>query len=354
MREFNITSISPLLVSSATAIPGSFPGPYFIATIKISSPVPPVVAAPTSVVARRLFYNNSKFDGNSAAANAVDDSSIATGKTPLLPNGVATFANYDSYARGLNGLMIDLDQLLVPLALNQFTFRFGNQNNLNAWTPAPAPLALDVRSLGGTISRATLVWPDGAIKNQWLEVRLNNPGMIAPDVFYFGNAVGESGNDAQNAFVNATDEIAARNHPATFLLPAAIDNLYDFNRDGFVNATDQILARSNATSVGTALKLITVPAAFSLPAEDSFLQGAIAAASDLHSVSPSTPLPLMMGEQSNLSTQPVQTRVDPAVLSVLAGALLPVESSRRPTDDLTDSVWIKDVEDDLLELICLR
>jgi hypothetical protein len=39
IREFKITSVSPLQVSLPTTVPGSFPGPYFIATIKNPSPV---------------------------------------------------------------------------------------------------------------------------------------------------------------------------------------------------------------------------------------------------------------------------------------------------------------------------
>jgi hypothetical protein len=35
IREFDITSVSPLQVSSATVVPGTFPGPYFIATIQV-------------------------------------------------------------------------------------------------------------------------------------------------------------------------------------------------------------------------------------------------------------------------------------------------------------------------------
>ena len=45
IREFNITSVSPLQVSPPTAVPGSFPGPYFIATIKNPAPVLPLVGA---------------------------------------------------------------------------------------------------------------------------------------------------------------------------------------------------------------------------------------------------------------------------------------------------------------------
>ena len=40
-----------------------------------------------------------------------------------------------------------------------------------------------------------------------------NTGLAEPDVFYFGNAIGEAGNQPGNAIVNATDEILARNFP---------------------------------------------------------------------------------------------------------------------------------------------
>ena len=107
-----------------------------------------------------------------------------------------------------------------------------------------------------------LTWADGAIRNTWLEITVKataNTGLAQADVFYFGNAVGESGDSPLNAIVNAADEIGGRNNPKTFLSPAGLANRYDFDRDGFVNATDQILARSNSTTLATVLKLISVP-----------------------------------------------------------------------------------------------
>ena len=41
-----------------------------------------------------------------------------------------------------------------------------------------------------------LVWADGSILKEWLQVTLKaneHTGLAVPDVFYFGNAVGESG-----------------------------------------------------------------------------------------------------------------------------------------------------------------
>ena len=77
-----------------------------------------------------------------------------------------------------------------------------------------------------------------------------------PDVFYFGNAIGESGNSKSDAWVTAIDEIAARIN--TKIAPRVdVTNRYDFNRDGMVSAIDQILARYNMAIGGSSLQLIT-------------------------------------------------------------------------------------------------
>src|SRR5205085_2665199 len=47
-------------------------------------------AVPATVAGRFVFYNQSKFDGNNAAANASDDAAIATDKIALLPGGTST------------------------------------------------------------------------------------------------------------------------------------------------------------------------------------------------------------------------------------------------------------------------
>lgn len=62
--------------------------------IENDDPVSAVVAG------RYLFYNQSVYDGGSAAINASDDGAIATDKTPYLPTGaLATIANVSSYSR---------------------------------------------------------------------------------------------------------------------------------------------------------------------------------------------------------------------------------------------------------------
>ena len=44
-------------------------------------------------------------------ASATDDEAIASDKVALLPGETATFANYTSYARGINGIMVDIADL---------------------------------------------------------------------------------------------------------------------------------------------------------------------------------------------------------------------------------------------------
>ena len=191
----------------------------------------------------------------------------------LLPVGMATFANYTSYSRGINGVMIDMEGLSRPPGVNDFQFRMGNDNKPygddpdswhDDWPWAPTPTSITVRAGAGTegSDRVTLLWADNLIQKRWLQVTVratSTTGLAEDDVFYLGNAVGESGNALGDALVNATDEIGARNNPHGPFNPAAINDVYDFNRDRLVNASDQIIARNNRTNPFTALKLIMPP-----------------------------------------------------------------------------------------------
>ncbi|MGA2063144.1 MAG: LamG-like jellyroll fold domain-containing protein, partial [Thermoguttaceae bacterium] len=207
----------------------------------------------STIAGRYIFYNNSKFDATS------DNGAIATDKMALLPGQTAAFANYTSYSRGINGIMVDIQYLANPgaLAASDFQFQVGNGGT---WTTAPAPLSVGVSQGTGTngSDRVTIIWADNAIQNEWLQVTVlanSNTGLSAADVFYFGNAVGESGDNPANAVVDAADETGSRTHKTGFTA-AAINNHYDYNRDGKVNATDDLIARHNA---GVALQLIAAP-----------------------------------------------------------------------------------------------
>ena len=216
------------------------------------------------VTGRWVFYNNSSFDGNDAAANAGDDGAVAPDKSPLFVGQTATFANYTSYSRGVNGIMVDLVNAPAEPTLADFVFKVGNDSVPSAWADAPTPVSLTVRSGAGAGGgdRVTIIWADGAVTGQWLRVEVlatSSTGLAGPDVFHFGNAVGETGDSAMQAHVNASDEVGARNNPHDFSDPAPITDRYDFNRDQLVNATDEVTCRNNPTHFLTALRLISPP-----------------------------------------------------------------------------------------------
>jgi hypothetical protein len=222
------------------------------------------------VLGREIFYNNSKFDGNTPNASASDDAAIATDKTAYLPgSGASTFENITSYARGINGVMIDLASSHGPLTAGDFSFRIGDSNAPSGWVAAPAPLSLTVRAsagAGGT-DRVEIIWADGEIANTWLEVIVEgddavggfntNTGLAYSDVFYFGNRIGDTGSGtATLAITSATDELATRNNIGAGSL---ITNVFDFDRNGVVSALDPIISRGNAGTL-TKINLTSPPA----------------------------------------------------------------------------------------------
>ena len=223
-----------------------------------------------SVVGRHLFYNNSWFDGNDPAAGASDDTAIATDKEALLPGELAAFANYTSYTRGINGIMIDVADTAGTATIDDFAFLVGNSSDLSTWTPLAASdlPTVTVRAgagVGGS-DRITLTWADNTIQQQWLQITVlagGNLGLVADDVFYFGNAIGDSGagNPSGVATTFISDELGARNNPHAFLDRAPVDDAYDYNRDSIVFISDELIARNNQTNFLTGLKLITAPAA---------------------------------------------------------------------------------------------
>lgn len=207
------------------------------------------------VVGRFLSYKGSYHDDGSP------DSARATDKTALQPGQTAGFANYSSYSRGINQVLVDVSALSDAPTLADFDFKVGNLNDTAQWTsPGASPLIEVVAGAGaGGSDRIVLTWADNLIQNQWLQVTVKatgRTGLAVDDVFYFGNTIGESGNNGGDALVNATDEIGARTNPSSLLSAAAIDNPYDYNRDGRVNATDQLIARANSTTMANALNLI--------------------------------------------------------------------------------------------------
>ena len=235
-----------------------------------------------AVFGRHVFYNGSVYDGRNAIATAADDGAIATDKVALLPGaGAATFANYTSFSRGINGVMIDIAGLPVAavrgLNASDFIFKVGIGENPSTWVNAPGPLGVATRWGAGALGsdRVTLTWADGAIKNQWLQVTVRAnavTGLPSADVFYFGNLIGDTGDSAVYASVTAADFSATRSRMMGL---SDVTGRYDFNRDGRVNSLDVSLVRG--AMFGT-LPLLTPPAGV---AGASFGEARIASSLDL-------------------------------------------------------------------------
>ena len=259
----------------------------------------------TEMVARNIFYNGSSFDNDNPAPDPTDEDSIAPGKTPLMFGETATFANYTSYRLGINGIIIDLEGAWSGLDETDFSFRVGNNNFPDTWADAPAPLSISFGERSGAdgSDRLTLIWDDGAIENQWLEVKVlanDRTGLAEDDVFYFGNIIGEVGDTTADARVNAIDISGVRNNLSGFFT-VGIDNRFDFNRDGLVNAVDIAIVRNNLSGFFP-VQLITPSAGSSIVASESNTRSTLTQAYGARFSAPEpAPAPAPVVESSNSS-----------------------------------------------------
>ena len=216
---------------------------------------------------RYAIYNNAVFD---AGPNESDDA-IAADKRPLLPGDVASFENCTSFVEGINGIIIDLEyaENAADITVDDFEFHVGNDEDPDSWDAAPTPTVTVRPGEGdGGSDRIVLVWPDGSIENQWLEVTVKateNTGLSEEDVFYFGNAIGETGDSGNDMLVNAADGIGIRDNLRGELNPAGTTDPYDLNRDGLVDAVDLIIARDGATSPLAVVRLLDLSATSAAP-----------------------------------------------------------------------------------------
>jgi len=215
------------------------------------------VGLSASVAGHHIFYNNSTWD-----AGGDDDAAIAIDKAPLLPGQSPAPANYTSYIRGINGIMVDIYNETGTPTGSDFGFRINEADNPDTWTSAPVP-TVSVRPGEGVIGsdRVTFVWADGAILNQWLEVTVianANTGLAADEVFYFGNSVGDTNGDGHvdgGDYNEMVGEFGQRGGLG------ALDA--DFDGSGQVNLVDFMIARGAA---GNTVLAPTPPVAPSAPA----------------------------------------------------------------------------------------
>jgi len=219
--------------------------------------------ATSSVVGRWLFYNQCTWDGNNTAANSSDDSAIAPDKEPLFSGQRATFKNYSTFGRGINGIMVDISGLPGTPTAADFEFRVGRSSDLATWSTAPTPTAVAVRTGAGTggSDRVTITWASSAIKNRWLEVKVlatADTGLTTPDTFYFGSVYCDTGDSPDDTLVTNMDLSRMR---AAVANSAALSNVYDCTRDNRVNSTDINTLRLNLSTASTEVPLLDLTSA---------------------------------------------------------------------------------------------
>jgi hypothetical protein len=240
---------------------------------------PGLINFPAVVTGRSVFYNGSSYDGGDPGASSADDNAIATDKTALLPGQSSSSANFTTFFHGLNGVMVDITGLANPAAIGagDFTFTAGNTADPSTWTAAPAPTSVSVRG-----NRITMIWPDNAIQNEWLQVTVKadaNTGLATNDVFYFGNLIGDANG---NGNVTVADIAQTKSQSGQ---PATITSNTDFNRNGTVSVADTAIAKAFQ---GNSLVPLTPPLAASPPAPEA--SAAVAAPMAISIAAPSAPL----------------------------------------------------------------
>ena len=222
------------------------------------------------VVGRHVFYNQSYFDGNNAAADAGDDAAIATDKQALLPGTVAAFANYTSYSRGINGILVDIAGLADPASLTaaSFEFRVGNTNTPAGWALAAHAQQRDGADRGGRRRFGP--------RDADLAQRRDSKAVVAGD--RQGGCRNRFGRGRRVLFRQCCRRFGQQRRPTrswtvptspgrginprNFLNRAGIlDFRYDYNRDSFVDGTDLAVARDNNTNFLTALTLLDLSTA---------------------------------------------------------------------------------------------
>lgn len=209
--------------------------------------------APASVVGRWVFYNNSAYDGRNVAANEADRAAVATDKRALMPGEAGTINNVTSYSRGINGIIVELSGLSTSANLTaaDFQFRTGNRTEPGGFTAATPLQVVTLRSpVPEAPASVHITFADGAIVNRWLQVTVlsnANTGLTQPDVFYFGNLVGETGDSPPRLMVVTTrDQLLMRR--ALGSRDVGVTSHYDFDRDGDVDSMDLLTLRRNMGS----------------------------------------------------------------------------------------------------------
>jgi hypothetical protein len=224
-----------------------------------------VMDAIPKVLTPIVYYAQSGFETapGGSYVNAMDPSRqvVESGPAPIK----LTHTNVVPYVHGITGLVLDIPGLASDeLTATEFSFRVGTTDTPSTWANAPNPSSITViPGNATTAARVRLQWPNGSIKNTWLQVIVQNnavTGLLERQVFYVGSAVGDVTHpNAASDFlrVTAIDMAEVKNAVSPSL--TSVTNGRDLNKDRRVTALDMALAQ-NLVSSAVVLRLITIPA----------------------------------------------------------------------------------------------
>ena len=303
------------------------------------------------MVRRQVFYDGST---SSVFGNGIGNpvGAMDLMKSALLPGQMATFVNYTNYARGLNGLLVDVANPAGTMTAADFQFATWDGISGAGFTAAAAVPTITTIAAGGVngSTRVKIEFANNAVQNTWLRVTTlanANTGLTSNDVFYFGNAIGDMnvGNVGSPITVrtNATDTSAVRQNQSTAPNSVGINSLFDLNKDGRVNATDTSIVRQNQSN--QVIRFFTAPSSLFISPESVPYLSSIATSMSSQSMtaSPSTfesKQPSRIGEPPNADRTAARPSsiIDLATTSTDKKRLLTSKSSLSPDSDLSSPI----------------
>jgi len=181
-----------------------------------------------------------------------------------------TFDNVTNTTFGINGLVLDVAGLVgTTLTASDIAFRISPTGNFDeaanppsGWAaPAVDPSLIHVTAGSATTpARVRIEWPNNAIQNRWLQIRLlptGNTGLPSQQTFYLGHLQGKvlptaAANGALQ--VGNGDLVNVRNRLGTNV---GVTDRFDITKNGQVSNPDLVQTR-NGIGIRS-LRLITIP-----------------------------------------------------------------------------------------------
>jgi sialidase-1 len=216
-----------------------------------------VSGEPAEVVGQYVYHRS--YTGDSERL----DSQKIVAKEGLGPKKL-DYRNLINTAHGINGIVMDVNNLAEPesLSANDFKVQVSPTGTFDEaihppslWRQGPTPSYVNVTP--GPTSRIIIEWPDYSIMNRWLRITVKanqTSGLPDPAVFYLGHLLGEVTGNQQSVFsVNFSDIVPIRSAIGQLV---GADSILDIDKNGVIALADISVMRPN---VGAQLTRISIP-----------------------------------------------------------------------------------------------